>query len=111
MMGSLTGTQENRNTSMNWGHDFTMAAGFFTSLSCSTRLSIIQLLSGGPLFVNEIAEHLDCSQPLISQHLKILRTAGIVGSTRKGRKIVYHISNPLALDIVQRVTMQAESSR
>ncbi len=73
-------------------------AEIFKVLSVDTRVNIIELLKeNGALGVKEIAEKLGLSQPAISQHLKILKQAGLVRSERKGYWIPYSI-NEEAMD-------------
>ena len=54
------------------------------ALSDITRLRIFLLLTERTLCVNAIVNFLGISQPAVSQHLKILREAGLVKSERKG---------------------------
>jgi len=70
-------------------------AGTFKALGDLTRLQIIYLLStdtSGTLGVSELAARLNISQPAVSQHLKTLRTDGLVGSRREGFYIYYTIN-------------------
>ncbi len=67
-------------------------AEIFKVLSVDTRVNIIELLkANGALGVKEISKKLGLSQPAISQHLKILKQAGLVRSERKGYWIPYSI--------------------
>ena len=61
-------------------------------LGVDTRVKIIELLKHkGPLGANEIAEQVNITPAAVSQHLKILRHAGVVRSERKGYWIPYSI--------------------
>lgn len=65
----------------------------FKAMSVETRVKIIELLkSEGPLCVNNIAELIGITPSAVSQHLKILRQAGIVRNERKGYWIPYSIN-------------------
>ncbi|MFQ6083388.1 MAG: ArsR/SmtB family transcription factor [Candidatus Aminicenantia bacterium] len=65
----------------------------FKVLSVETRVKIIELLkSKGPLGVKNIAELVGITPAAVSQHLKILRQAGLVRSERKGYWIPYSIN-------------------
>ncbi|MEN6343274.1 MAG: metalloregulator ArsR/SmtB family transcription factor [Methanospirillum sp.] len=69
-------------------------AGTFKALGDLTRLRIIHLLStdtSGTLGVSELAARLDISQPAVSQHLKTLKSEGLVDSRREGFYIYYTI--------------------
>ena len=70
-------------------------AGTFKALGDLTRLQIIYLLStdtSGTLGVSELAARLKISQPAVSQHLKTLKTEGLVESRREGFYIYYTIN-------------------
>jgi DNA-binding transcriptional ArsR family regulator len=70
-------------------------AGTFKALGDLTRLQIIYLLStdtSGTLGVSEIAARLKISQPAVSQHLKTLKTEGLVESRREGFFIYYTVN-------------------
>ncbi len=61
-------------------------------LSVETRVKIIELLKGqGPLGAKEIAATIGITTAAVSQHLKILKQAGLVRSERKGYWIPYTI--------------------
>lgn len=64
----------------------------FKTLAVETRVKIIELLkSKGPLGAKKIAELVGITPAAVSQHLKILRQAGLVRSERKGYWIPYSI--------------------
>ena len=51
-------------------------------------------LAGGPCEVNRLARDLDISQPNASQHLSVMRAAGLVLSERDGREVLYRLADP-----------------
>ncbi len=64
----------------------------FKALAVETRVKIIELLkSEGPLGAKNIAGQIRVTPAAVSQHLKILRQAGLVRSERKGYWIPYSI--------------------
>ncbi len=68
------------------------AAEVFRALSVPSRMRILLLLkSSGPLPVKTIAETLDMTSPAVSQHLKVLRQAGLVQSERQGYFVPYSV--------------------
>jgi DNA-binding transcriptional ArsR family regulator len=68
------------------------AAEVFRALSVPSRMQILLLLkSSGPLPVKTIAETLDMTSPAVSQHLKVLRQAGLVQSERQGYFVPYAV--------------------
>ena len=65
----------------------------FKALSDPTRMKIVKLLSENKMLcVNAITYQLDVTQSAVSQHLRILRQAGLVISIRKGYFIHYSIN-------------------
>jgi len=65
-----------------------------TALANPRRLEILHLLAGGPREVGGIAAEIGISQPNASQHLAIMRGAGIVLADREGREVRYRIADP-----------------
>ncbi len=64
----------------------------FKVLSVETRVKIIELLKGqGPMGAKDIAANIGITTAAVSQHLKILKQAGLVRSERKGYWIPYAI--------------------
>ena len=67
-------------------------AELFKVLGVESRIRIIDLLKQrGPMYVNEIAKILSITPSAVSQHLKILRHAGLVRNQRKGFWIPYEV--------------------
>jgi DNA-binding transcriptional ArsR family regulator len=63
-------------------------------LSSPKRLEILHSLAVEPMEVGRIAVELGVSQPNVSQHLAVMRTAGIVEADRVGREIRYRLADP-----------------
>jgi len=64
----------------------------FKVLGVESRIKIVELLkTRGPMGVNELAELLDITPAAVSQHLKILRHAGLVVPERQGYFIPYSL--------------------
>ncbi len=76
------------------------AAQLFHALSDETRLSVIELLSGGDRCVCELTDALDVAQSRLSFHLKVLKDAGVLLDRREGRWVYYSL-NPSAFDEAQ----------
>lgn len=62
------------------------------ALGDSTRMAIFQKLAGGPVAVNELARNLPVSRPAVSQHLRILKDAGLVTDSRAGTRRIYQLN-------------------
>jgi len=72
--------------------------GMFRALGVGTRVRILEILkSEGPLGAKRIAQLLGVTPAAVSQHLRVLREAGLVSSERKGYFIPYAI-DPGALE-------------
>lgn len=75
-------------------------AKVFKALAHPLRLKIIKKLSNGELCVCKLNEDVDFSQSNLSQHLRILKEAGIVNSRKEGMWMYYSIANSKVLDII-----------
>jgi DNA-binding transcriptional ArsR family regulator len=62
------------------------------ALGDATRMAIFQKLSGGPIAVNELARTLPVSRPAVSQHLKVLKDAGLVMDSKAGTRRIYQLN-------------------
>ena len=71
-----------------------LQAEVLKTLASPRRLEIIHRLAEGPCEVGRLAEELGASQPNISQHLAVLKAAGIVDAERDGREVRYRLSDP-----------------
>ncbi len=69
-------------------------ARYFRGLGDPTRLRILLLLLEGERAVSELVEELGLSQSRVSNHLACLRWCRFVESERRGRKVIYRISDP-----------------
>jgi DNA-binding transcriptional ArsR family regulator len=67
------------------------AAGLLKALGNEQRLLILCSLLEGPLSVGELNERVDLSQSALSQHLALLREAGLVASRRESQSIIYSL--------------------
>jgi DNA-binding transcriptional ArsR family regulator len=76
------------------------ATDLLKTLANSHRLAIVMRLAGGPHCVHELVDALGVSQPLVSQHLRLLRSAGLVHGERRGREIAYSLSDDHVAHIV-----------
>jgi len=85
----------------NGSGDLEIAAELFKVLSAPLRLGILDQLDGGERCVHELVEALHAPQPLISQHLRVLRGARLVRSARRGREIAYELSDDHVAHIVR----------
>ena len=69
-----------------------MASGdVFSALASPVRRSLLELLADSPQTVNELAARFDMRRPSVSEHLKVLKDAGLVSEHRAGRQRIYGI--------------------
>ena len=68
------------------------AADLFKALSSPARVALLQLLAE-PASVTTLVQGTGLSQPLVSQHLRVLRGAGLVEVTRSGREAIYSVAD------------------
>ena len=61
------------------------------ALADPTRRAVFEALRQGPLPVGRLAERLPVSRPAVSQHLKVLKGAGLVRETRRGTRRIYNV--------------------
>jgi len=71
------------------------------TLSDPTRLTIFERLGDGPISVTELARGLPVSRPAVSQHLKVLKDAGLVFDTASGARRLYQL-NPAGVEMLRR---------
>jgi DNA-binding transcriptional ArsR family regulator len=62
-------------------------------------------------YVHELVERLEMSQPLVSQHLRVLRGARLVGVERHGREAVYSLIDHHVAHIVADAVNHAKETR
>jgi ArsR family transcriptional regulator len=79
--------------------DLAAACGLLRALGAPHRLAIVLELSGGARCVHELVEALGISQSLASQHLRVLRSCGLVTSVRRGKETAYSLAGGHAAQI------------
>jgi DNA-binding transcriptional ArsR family regulator len=79
----------------------TEAAAFLKALANDQRLLVLCALLDGPLSVGGINERVPLSQSSLSQHLGVLREAGLVTTTRQSQTIYYSLARGPALQIME----------
>jgi ArsR family transcriptional regulator, zinc-responsive transcriptional repressor len=76
-------------------------AEVFRALSDPIRLQILESLAKNKGCVQLIGENVGKKQPNVSQHLRVLRLAGLVEAKREGRKICYCIKDKRVMKIIK----------
>lgn len=90
-----------------------LQADVLRTLANPRRLEILHRLAEGPCEVGRLAEEIGASQPNVSQHLSVLRNAGIVEAERDGREVRYRLADPdvITACAVMRGVLQRRLSR
>ncbi|MFD6857679.1 ArsR/SmtB family transcription factor [Rhodococcus sp. NPDC060090] len=82
-------------------HDTLVTAGeLLRALSAPIRIAIVLQLRESARCVHELVGALGVTQPLISQHLRVLKTAGVVRGDRSGREVLYRLADDHLAHIV-----------
>lgn len=82
--------------------EITKIVNMFKALACETRLKIvIGLLEKKECNVNLMAEKLGLAQSNVSQHLTILKNAGIIEGYRKGTQVCYKVTSDLVTKLIK----------
>ena len=68
------------------------------ALADPKRLCVLECLSVGELSVGDLSIRAGCHVPNMSQHLSVLRSAGLVTSRREGSTVYYRLADPRVLE-------------
>jgi ArsR family transcriptional regulator, arsenate/arsenite/antimonite-responsive transcriptional repressor len=86
-------------------------ANAYRALGDPTRREILRLLREGDLPAGELARRFEISWPSVSRHLKVLETAGLVSSRRRGGNIIYSLQTSVLEDIATEIADIARIGR
>ncbi len=75
----------------------------FKALADPTRLKILECIENGEKCICKIIPYTGKSQPCVSQHLKVMKHAGIINERKDGTKIMIKASNDEIFKIIDRV--------
>lgn len=87
------------------------AGDLLRALAAPVRIAIVLQLHGAPRCVHDLVDALGVTQPLISQHLRVLKGAGVVTGERQGREVVYSLVDDHLAHIVVDAVAHAEEGR
>ncbi|MCI4675277.1 ArsR/SmtB family transcription factor [Candidatus Mycolicibacterium alkanivorans] len=76
------------------------AGELLRALAAPVRIAIVLQLRESQRCVHELVDALDVPQPLVSQHLRILKAAGVVAGERSGREVTYRLVDDHLAEIV-----------
>ncbi|PSR61241.1 transcriptional regulator [Nocardia sp. MDA0666] len=84
------------------------AGELLRALAAPVRIAIVLQLRESPRCVHELVDTLGVTQPLVSQHLRILKSAGVVRGERTGREVIYELVDDHLARIVVDAVAHAE---
>jgi ArsR family transcriptional regulator, zinc-responsive transcriptional repressor len=89
-------------------HTLAAAGDLLRALAAPVRIAIVLQLREAPRCVHDLVDALELPQPLISQHLRVLKEAGVVHGERRGREVVYALVDDHLAHIVVDAVAHAE---
>jgi ArsR family transcriptional regulator len=78
--------------------DRTHSAAVARALADPKRLCVLETLAAGERSVSDLSRDVACQVPNMSQHLTVLRNAGLVVSRRDGNNVFYRLADPRVLE-------------
>jgi DNA-binding transcriptional ArsR family regulator len=87
------------------------AAELLRALAHPMRLRLVDELRGDARCVHELVGATGAPQPLVSQHLRVLRDAGLVTATRRAREVRYALADAHVLHIARDAVRHAREVR
>ena len=91
-LGAPRGAYEDRET------EFERTAVIGRALADPKRLCVLESLADGELSVSELAGRVACQVPNMSQHLAVLRSAGLVATRREGSTVFYRLTDQRVIE-------------
>jgi ArsR family transcriptional regulator len=86
------------------------AGDLLRALAAPVRIAIVLPLRESPQCVHELVAALGVAQPLVSQHLRVLKSAAVVRGDRHGREVVYRLVDDHLAHIVVDAVAHAEEA-
>ncbi len=77
------------------------------ALSDPKRLSVLEMLAAGEASVSDLSTCVGCHVPNMSQHLAVLRSAGLVTTRRDGSTVYYRLADPRVLEAYRLIQVLA----
>ena len=74
------------------------SAAVARALSDPKRLCVLETLASGERSVSELSREVRCQVPNMSQHLGVLRSAGLVNARRDGTTVYYSLTDPRVIE-------------
>ena len=87
------------------------AGDLLRALAAPVRIALVLQLRESSRCVHELVDALAVPQPLVSQHLRILKAAGVVAGERSGREVMYRLVDDHLVEIVLAAVTHAAEGR
>jgi ArsR family transcriptional regulator len=84
------------------------SAAVARALADAKRLCVVERLADGERSVSELSRDVGCQVPNMSQHLAVLRSAGIVASRREGNTVFYRLADQSVLEVYRLLQQVAQ---
>lgn len=81
----------------------------FKALGDETRLKILIILTNRRICAKGLAKHIHISEAAVSQHIKVLKEAGIIVGVKKGYYIHYELQKDILLDLVHFIEQMSQT--
>jgi ArsR family transcriptional regulator len=78
-------------------------AAISRALADPKRLCVLEVLASGERSVSDLSREASCHVPNMSQHLAVLRSAGLVVSRRDGSTVYYRLTDPRVLEAYESI--------
>ncbi len=79
---------------------------FGKGIGSTSRYHIIEALFSGPKTVSELVKKTKLSQPLVSQHLRVLKETGLVNDEKRGQEVIYTLNTEHTVGLLKRLSEQ-----
>ncbi len=84
---------------------------FGKGIGSAPRYRIVEALFSGPKTVGELAEKTKQSQPLVSQHLRVLKETGLVQDERRGQEVLYTLNAEHTVRLLKRLSEELKPKK
>jgi ArsR family transcriptional regulator, nickel/cobalt-responsive transcriptional repressor len=84
---------------------------FGKGVGTPSRYRIVEALFKGPKTVGELVKAVRQSQPAVSQHLKILKGAGLVVDERRGKEVLYALDAGYILGLLKSLSVEVHNKK
>ena len=84
---------------------------FGKGIGSPPRYRIVEALFSGPKTVSELAKKTKQSQPLVSQHLRVLKETGLVRDERQGQEVFYTLNAEHTIRLLKRLSEELKPKK